>query len=359
MKKHIFFIFLLFAGYSQNVVNAQAHKYDNAARALEQKIQQYFYRPDINYYRELPDTNSNNHKVAFLWSMGALWQADNEMENAGIAAGLLKKDIIVIEKYFDAAPPAQGYDSYPSEFGKEDRYYDDNQWLGLTAIDAYFRTKDKFYLDFGEKIYRFMMTGYDTVSGGGLYWKEGDKTTKNTCSNGPGIVLALKLYKATHNKNYLDTALILYKWVNKHLQISDGLYYDNLNVQTGKVATWQFSYNTGTMLQSNILLYDITKNKKYLKEANRIALAAKDYFYGSGKFRDDYWFNAVLLRAYQQLLDFNPDKQYINAFKACLDNALQTNQNANGLMGKEKLLNLVGQGGMLEILARFAAMESK
>lgn len=358
MQKRFPIIFSLMITFlSAAPAHAQTKNYSSVARSLYQVIQQYFYRPDIHYYRELPDTGRENRKVAFLWSMGALWQADNELENATIEPTALKKDIPIIEKYFDPAQPAPGYDSYPSEFGREDRYYDDNQWLGLTAIDAFTRTKDSFYLHFARRIYRFMMTGYDTVSGGGLYWKEGDKGTKNTCSNGPGIVLALKLYKATRDKQYLDAALMLYKWVNHRLQDSDGLYFDNINVVTGAIGRHKFSYNTGTMLESNVYLYDCTHSKKYLTEAIRIAEASQRYFYGDGKFRDDYWFNAVMLRAYQSLLRFHNDHKYINAFKTCTDDALATNRNANGLMGKEKALNLVPQGGMLEILARLAVLK--
>jgi predicted alpha-1,6-mannanase (GH76 family) len=71
-----------------------------------------------------------------------------------------------------------------------------------------------------------MMNGFDTLSGGGLYWEEDHKTSKNTCSNGPAILILLQLYNITKEKPYLDTALLLYNWVNKYLQASNGLYYD-------------------------------------------------------------------------------------------------------------------------------------
>ncbi|MDE1192093.1 MAG: glycoside hydrolase family 76 protein [Arachidicoccus sp.] len=348
-KINLLILFFLIHGSLQ----AQQNIYKNEMHALYKNIQKKYFQPDIDYYKEHVESNPEK-KVAFVWSMAALWQADNEVEAIDKNAELLDKDLKVINKYFDTNPPAAGYDSYPSEFGRGDRFYDDNQWLGLTAVDAYNRTRNKSYLNFAKLIYRFMMTGYDTVSGGGLYWKEGDKTTKNTCSNGPGIVLALKLYKATKDKHYLDTALLLYKWVNKHLQDQDGLYFDNIKVKTGQIEKYKFSYNSGTMLQANVCLYEITHDQKYLTEAIRIADAAEKYFYASGKFRDDYWFNVVLLRGYQQLLNYNAGKQYIHAFQKCVDNAIRTDFNSFGLIGKLKSKNLVEQGGMLEILARFA-----
>jgi hypothetical protein len=105
--------------------------------------------------------------------------------------------------------------------------------------------------------------------------------------------------------------------------------------------------------------------KKYLDQANLIAESSMNYFYGSGKFRDEYWFNAVLLRGYQHLLKFNKDTKYIVAFKKCLDNSLQNEKNQLGLFdattreGKKEARDLVAIGGMLEILARYAWLETR
>ncbi|MEJ7677063.1 MAG: glycoside hydrolase family 76 protein [Segetibacter sp.] len=215
------------------------------------------------------------------------------------------------------------------------------------------------YVCFGKEIYEYMMTGFDTVLTGGLYWQENKKISKNTCSNGPGIILALQLYQSTKNKTYLDTAVMIYNWVNDELKAPSGLYYDNIDIKNKKIGKAMFSYNTGTMLQANVYLYECTADKKYLKEATAIADSSLSYFYGNNKFRDDYWFNAVLLRGYQYLLQYNDNTKYILGFKKCLDHALQYEKNEQGLFGKDKPLNLVAHGGMLEILARYASLEKK
>jgi rhamnogalacturonyl hydrolase YesR len=209
-------------------------------------------------------------------------------------------------------------------------------------------------------MYDFMMTGYDTVLGGGLYWKEGSESSKNTCSNGPGVLVALQLYQATKDKRYLNTGLKIYNWTNEKLQAPSGLYYDNISTKDGRVNKGTLSYNTGTMLHANVYLYECTGDKKYLNVAKAIADSSLSFFYGRDKFRDDYWFNAVLLRAYQHLLKYNKDTKYILGFKKCLDNALQKEKNEQGLFtGRDGVRNLVDQGGMLEILARFAWLESR
>ena len=205
-----------------------------------------------------------------------------------------------------------------------------------------------------------MMTGYDTKLGGGLYWRENDFESKNTCSNGPGVIVALKLYNATNNQAYLDTALMIYNWTNEKLQTPTGLFYDNIKTEDESIGKTIYSYNTGTMLQSNVYLYEITGENKYLERAESMAESSLSYFYGDGKFRDGYWFNAVLLRGYQHLLKHNNDLKYIRGFKKCLDKALEEDKNDKGLFAANgSTYNLVEHGGMLEILARFAELEKQ
>jgi rhamnogalacturonyl hydrolase YesR len=288
-----------------------------------------------------------------------LFQADNEIETLEPPAKLLQSLLPIIRDYEDPSPPAPGFADYIRKFTGGERYYDDNQWLGITALDAYARTKDPSYLSLGQEIYTFMMTGYDTVLTGGLYWKENRKTSKNTCSNGPGILVALQLYEATKQQTYLDTALLLYHWVDKTLKAPSGLYYDNMSIK-GRVSTPILSYNTGTMLESNLYLYECTGDKHYLHEAISIADSSLPFFYGGTHFRDSYWFNVVLLRGYQHLLKYDKDTKYILGYKRCLDYALQNEKNENGLFAeKGKPLDLVAHGGMLEMLARFAWLDAR
>ncbi len=364
-KKYTFLLIIIITAVSQIVYSQQAK--DNNAKGyykkqmiqLQQSIENNFYDPASGFYKETIVVEKGKNAYSYLWPLCGMIQANNEIEKVNKTAGLVSKTMQIIQEYYDASPPAPGYASYIMKFKGGDRFYDDNQWIGIACMDAYFRDKKKSYLQTGKVIYKYMMTGFDTVLNGGLYWQENKKTSKNTCSNGPGIILALQLYKATKDRSYLDTAILLYNWVNEKLKAPNGLYYDNINVKTNKIGKAMFSYNTGTMLQSNVYLYEVTKENKYLKEAVSIADSALNYFNGNGKFRDSYWFNAVLLRGYQHLLQHKKDTKYIAAFKHCTDNALENNMNNLKLMGKDKTLDLVSQSGMLEILARLAWLESK
>jgi len=337
----------------------QKINYTTELQDLYKAVDTHFYLPDSGFYKEHAVREKQDNAVSYLWPLCALIQATEQMETVFPGRNYMDQVYQVIEKYDDPAPPSAGYDSYPGRFKREDRYYDDNQWIGIAAMDAYKRSHKKRDLELGKKICRFMLTGLDTVSGGGIYWREGDKQTKNTCSNGPGIILLLQLYQATHKKAYLTQALAVYNWTNKQLKAPDNLYYDNLNVVSGQIGKHKFSYNTGTMLQSNVYLYEVTKDGRYLNEAKTIAKSAADYFLAQDHFRDDLWFSAVLLRGFEHLYRHTHNAVYLQAFARCTDKVLQEDKAASGLVGVQKTVNLVNQGGMLEILARLAALQQK
>lgn len=340
-------------------VKAQQYNYAKEMEKFSSLIDDQFFLKSINYYKEHAEKNGQQErKVSFLWPLCALFEAKKE---AGIVLDDYKQAqqiFAIIQKYKSSKPPATGYESYPTEFGGGTRFYDDNQWIGITAMDLYQSTMDTKWLAVGKEIYTFMMTGYDTINGGGLYWEEGNKKTKHTCSNGPGIILALQLYSATKNHTYLKVALSLYNWANLHLKDSiDGLYFDNINVHNGKVDKKKYSYNAGTMMQSAIYLYELTGNDEYLTQAKEMAKNTSSLFLSSGKMQDNYWFYAVLMRAYQHLFAYDKNAMYLKQFAAIVANALQTDRSDKGFVGKRKVHNLVPQGGMLEMLARLALLQ--
>ena len=368
--KKLLFLILFSASYSNYVFGQRTAKdagyYKQEMKSLQTAIDKNFYDKASGYYFVVVDSAQRETKngylraYTYLWALCTMYEAANEIEKLEPKANLMEPLLKNINNYYDPAPPKPGYSDYIMSLKPGERYYDDNQWIGITSLDAYARKKQKSDLKLGKMMYDFMMTGYDDVLGGGIYWKEGDKTTKNTCSNGPGILVALKMYQATKDKAYLDTAIKIYNWTNEKLQTPAKLYHDNVKTKDGKAGGPIFSYNTGTMLQSNLYLYEATGDKKYLQEANAIAESSLSYFYGNGKFRDGYWFNAVLLRGYQHLLKHNKDTKYILGFKRALDNALNTQKNDQGLfVDKANVQNLVEHGGMLEILARYAWMEKQ
>ena len=368
IKKKALSLILILSAFS-NYISAQGKTdgyYIKEMRLLQAVIEKNFHDPvSGNYFVVVDSAKREKQKgytrqYTYLWSYCALYQAANEIEKLEPKADLMAPLLKLMYEYYSSAPPKAGFTDYIMKLKPGSRYYDDNEWVGIAALDAYARTKKKADLALGKEMYDFIMSGYNQVLGGGIYWKEGSTGSKNACSNGPGAIVALQMYEATKEKAYLDTALKIIDWTNAKLQTPEKLYWDNISVKDGRISKTILSYNTGTMLESYVYLYEITKEKKYLDEANAIADASLPFFYGKGKFRDDYWFNAVLLRGYQHLLKYNNDTKYIIGFKKCLDTALKEDRNEKGLFtGRDGVKNLVDHGGMLETLARYAWLERK
>lgn len=357
MKKSLIVFCILIISLNNLQAQTTSAVYKKRIDTINNNIYKHFYDSANGLYFETNNVQPNEKKHSYLWPLCALIQAADEAEKAEPSKDFMSPVLKAIDQYYSDAYPAPAYQAYVKKEEKEDRFYDDNQWIAIACIDAYNRTHQQRYLDKAEKIYRFMMTGYDTVSGGGLHWKEGDKTTKNTCSNGPGILIALQLFKITKQKNYLDTALILYNWVNAHLQSPQGVYYDNMKIPSLKIDSALYTYNTGTMLQSNVLLYEITNDKKYLNEAERIAQAAKNIFYKNGKLPGNYWFNAVLLRGYIELYKADHNKQQLQFFIDDAERIWEEERDDKNLLGRNnKRKSLIDQAAMMEIYARLSVL---
>ena len=211
--------------------------------------------------------------------------------------------------------------------------------------------------------------------GGGIYWCEQKKESKNTCSNAPGSVLALKLFKATNDSSYFEKGKKLYEWTQRNLQDpTDYLYFDNIRLD-GKIGKAKFAYNSGQMMQSAALLYQLTKNPIYLKDAQNIAKECFNYFFtdftpatNEEAFRmlkkGDIWFTAVMLRGFIELYRIDKDKTYINAFNKSLSYAWDNARDENGLFNtdlsgksKDQKKWLLTQAAMVEMYSRLAMIQ--
>lgn len=340
------------------IVMAQTPDYKTRISLLNTGINTQLKDNKTGLYFESTDKAKNGNPHSWLWPLCALIQATNEMEVLAPGNSYMAPVVKAIYQYYSDKPPVPGYQDYVRKEKLSSRFYDDNEWVAIAYLDAYNRNHDKKYLDDAKMIYRFIMSGLDTAAGGGLYWKEGDKTTKNTCSNCPAILVALQLYKITKDKSYLNTALDIYKWTNDHLQSPDGIYYDNIKVGSLVISKATYTYNTGTMLQSNVLLYNLTGEKRYLTEAEKIAKTGKDYFFKNGRLPGNYWFNAVFMRGYIELYKVDQNQQWIAFFKTDADAVWSTERDALNMVGSKPAKTLIDQAAMIEIYARLLEVQT-
>ena len=332
----------------------------------------------VTYLASEEQANIPN-QFSYLWPYSGTFSAVNALFEATHDKKykkLLDSRVLPgLEEYFDTQRVPNAYSSNIRTAPASDRFYDDNVWLGIDFTDTYQMTQEPKYLDKAQLIWKFIESGTDSILGGGIYWCEQKKESKNTCSNAPGSVLALKLFKATNDSSYFEKGKKLYEWTQRNLQDStDYLYFDNIRLD-GKIGKAKFAYNSGQMMQSAALLYQLTKNPIYLKDAQNIATDCFNYFFtdftpatNEEAFRmlkkGDIWFTAVMLRGFIELYRIDKDKTYINAFNKSLSYAWDNARDENGLFNtdlsgksKDQKKWLLTQAAMVEMYSRLAMIQ--
>ena len=382
---YLFFIILFSACEKKAEAN---HNYKRADKTLQAIFEHYgvdgeyllretfpFDEKHTATYLADEEQAGRSNPFAYLWPFSgglsaatALYEVEKDPEYLNL---LNDKLLPALDMYYDTRRSPDAYASYINTAPLSDRFYDDNVWIGIDLTDLYLLTDNKKYLDMAEVIWEFIESGTDTILGGGIYWCEQKKSSKNTCSNAPGSVFALKLYEATNNESYMEKGKGLYDWTKKHLQdTTDYLYYDNIRLN-GRVDKTKYAYNSGQMLQASALLYKLTKEQVYLVEAQNIAASCYSYFFngfqteGRESFKllkkGNIWFTAVMLRGFIELYNLDKNEEYITAFQKNLDYGWSYMLDESGLFNsdwsgqtKDDSKWLLTQFAMVEMYARLS-----
>ena len=316
-------------------------------------------------------------RVAYLWPTSGVFSGVNALfastGNPKYTEMLESVVLPGLQHYFDTTRKPFAYQSYITEAGQSDRYYDDNVWLAIDFCASYQLTGDEAFLQKSIDTWNFVISGWDENLGGGIYWCEQKRKSKNTCSNAPASVLALKLFEATNDSSYFFRGKKIYDWTKTNLQDpADHLYFDNIKMN-GKVDSAKYTYNSGQMLQAAALLYKLTGEKNYLSEEQKIAKSAilhftKDFTTPEGKqirlFKNTgNWFNTILFRGYAELYRLDKNPEYIQIFQDNLDQLWNYVRDKNGLFGKDwtgkkkpKYQWLLDQASLVELWATMAEL---
>lgn len=299
----------------------------------------------VDYLAE-GSVQKQNQEVSFLWpysgiisGAAALYTVTKEPKYLDLLENRLLPGL---EKYLDTSRLPVGYQSYSTFAGHSDRFYDDNVWLALDFCTLYASTKNQKYLNKALEIYDFIYSGWDENLGGGIYWCEQKKTSKNTCSNAPAAVLCAKLYLITHDERFLSRSVETYNWTKTNLQDpSDCVYWDNVALN-GNIDKRKYTYNSGQMIEAAVLLYRITGDENYLKDAQKTAAGTYEYFtkvelISTGEvvfYPDSPWFNTILFRGLKALYNEDGKKEYIQTMMQNAHYAWDNTTDENNLLGK-------------------------
>lgn len=354
------------------VVQAKAladHK-SNLDRALASYdvLQKYFYLQDGSglYLEEYP-LQSGDNPYSYEWPFSQAHIATLDLSALPGEAGrafrsALEDREIGQERYWNTtgATGLPGYDSYvrPPYGNGGDKFYDDNSWVGQAKIQQYLMTGDQNALERAKQLFALIVSGWDTNTAhadlGGVFWTQASWShDRNTVSNMPPAEFGLRLHQITGEQFYFDWAKRMYDWTNTYLQTPDGLYWDHLDLQ-GNIQKTIWSYNQGVPVGVNVLLYQITGDGAYLREAERIAQAALTYYGASGLYNQPAYFNSIFFKNLLLLQSVDHNRDYVDAMQTYADSVWQNNlDTSTGLFhfNGSAQTQLLEQAAMVQIYA--------
>jgi predicted alpha-1,6-mannanase (GH76 family) len=154
-------------------------------------------------------------------------------------------------------------------------FYDDNGWWALAWVAAYDVTRDGRYLDAARAIFARNTAGWDDSCQGGLWWNQA-KTYKNAITTELFVTLAALLHQRTQgDTGYRTWALRAWDWFAAAGLIgAAGLVNDGLTASCQNNGGTPWTYNQGVILGGLGALFDITGDRGYLEQGEKIADAA-------------------------------------------------------------------------------------
>jgi hypothetical protein len=265
-----------------------------------------------------------------LWPYAGAWSATATLASLPSPSGFAALASFVrglgaycsrADSYSDGSAPI-GFDSSVVRLlgHRNDRYYDDNAWVGLAALRHYDLTGEPHVLRLAHRLFEFAVSGWSTEAGwavpGGIRWKEArTNQSRNTCSNAPVAELGAAIYQRTGDDEALAWALRIYHWVRSALLVDD-LYLDRI-APDGQVESTIWSYNQGTMIGAGVLLAELTGDRRrYLGQAVATASAAQAQFSLATLLAQGAAFSAVYFRNLLLLDRGAPDPAYRAAAEA-------------------------------------------
>jgi predicted alpha-1,6-mannanase (GH76 family) len=242
------------------------------ATVAMQQLDRDFFDPHVGLYRA---SGGQHEPYIAIWPTSQVLSAAIGLARLTHAPEDVNRVRRIIASLHIYASPLGGYHA---RVVHSLRYYDDNNWVALDFLDAYTLLHDASYLSAAEKVFSYLITGWDANDGGGLFWADGH-ADRPTVSTAPAITVALRLAALTHVASYRDWAQRLYAWENRELSNGDGLFWDRID-GTGAVNRDIVSYNQGVMIDANVAYASLTGQQAYLAEARHTAAAAAVALHG-------------------------------------------------------------------------------
>jgi predicted alpha-1,6-mannanase (GH76 family) len=240
-------------------------------------------------------------------------------------------------------------------------YYDDNEWIALELLSWYDIRSSSRALAGAKRLFRLVVSAWDLdgthVCPGGVFWTtEPGNRDRNTVTTATGALLGLELYARTHDQTQLSWAQRMLTWVSTCMLAPDGLLWDHLELDGTRDET-HWSYNQGTAIGANVLLYQLSGDKASLERAEALADASLGYFDRTPGGKEPPFFLAIWFRNLLTLESVDGDARYRQALQDYADAVWdQQRDHSTGLFhfNGSRSAKLLEQAAMVQIYALLA-----
>lgn len=245
-KIRMVLFFLLFVG------NLFAQTADQRADQLQDGTNAIFMSLDQSYYKHSSTADNDPYGYGY-------WTQAHTLETLADAYQRMRNTVYK-DRMKSILAGIRKYNLYAQGTYRND-YYDDLEWLCLANFNCYNATKDSEFLDAVHQIWAEIKTGY---SNGAIAWKKGcSDDCNNSISNGPAIVIAVKLYQLEGDNSNLQMAKDIHAWMKANVFNAQGGIWDS---PTNKDPNWQFSYNSGMFIAACLELNLVTGEQSYIDD---------------------------------------------------------------------------------------------
>ena len=375
----------------------------NADRAVQtyETMQQHFYAAYVYpgdasslYAENYPQSGAH---YSFLWPFSrvlagtiTLSQIPSALLGASYQADVTDR-LTGLSRYWDSTSTGPGYDSYPpAPYGDGGaKYYDDQAWVGLAAVQNYAMTGDPTSIADAENAFNFVYpggwAGSASFDPGGIYWVQQGVALgvtnhrRMTVSNAPNAELGLLLANSTGNATYAGDANQIYQWVNHYLYNVNTNPTDpnapNPGYDAGQPALmfgWITTQNAidetlfptpqGSMIAANVAEYRATGNPAYLSNAEAMANTALNTFNESYYLNQPAALDAIFFRGllvlYSATSDTTLQSNIMQTIQTFAEDVWNSYRGPNGLFNFPSSARpgyqLLDQAAMLQIYSMLA-----
>jgi hypothetical protein len=217
------------------------------------------------------------------------------------------------------------YQAYNASYrGNGDRYYDDNAWIAKDLMELYNLTQEVSYIDKAKMVLRFILETGKCPSGGIRFHEKQsvpgheDYDTYAVFATAPTAITCLKIYEITEEQYYFDEGKTLYEDTKK---------------RGWRIGPGARGYENAVVMQTAIMLYKITGEEQYLRDAQNIGYAMEAHYidWDSHRLNEvSKWGGHDMTDAYVNMYEIDNDPDWLNIAAGYLTFIRENCRNADG-----------------------------